>query len=391
MGHSLRPDNLTITPDFVISDGTHNTGYVLVSATGGVASWKNTFNLPGFQTKHYIGELWAGGVVAAVWKENDVEKCLITSLSDHSIAYSYFNPFDESTNTYTTTQYQWSTSGVTGSATSSYDGLVNTNYILNQLGSNAPAATYCANYKNPNYNTGTFSDWYLPSVTEMAQVVNNSFKINYAIKKYAMDNSKTILAFDSNNNTYVNYISKYLQQDGQFAIIDQSNNSYYWTSTEVMNSGGRDAYTINMSNNTPVKTDKNNNYAIRPVRIASETTIITAFEFTKSVGANYTIALNSQISGYGDFISEIGSCWNGPYSPSAGYGTGPDKLAIPLPTINDNKIVATMIYDPNIGFGYGVVSNIFTGVTFSTSSKYSVREYVITSKGDVKYGEQLVL
>ena len=55
MGHSLRPDNLTITPDFVISDGTHNTGYVLVSATGGVASWKNTFNLPGFQTKHYIG------------------------------------------------------------------------------------------------------------------------------------------------------------------------------------------------------------------------------------------------------------------------------------------------------------------------------------------------
>ena len=392
MGHSLRPDNLTITPDFVISDGTHNTGYVLVSDTGGVASWKDTFNLPGFQTKHYIGELWGGGVVVAVWKENDVEKCLITALSDYSILYSITNPGDEFSTYYTNTQHQWSTFGVTGSATSSYDGLANTNYILNQIGSNGPAATYCANYKNPDYNTGTFSDWYLPSVTEMSQVVNNSFKINYAIKKYTIDNSKIILARDSNDNTYVNYISKYPQQDGQFGILDQSINNYYWTSTEVMNSGGRDAYIINMSNNTPVKINKSGIFAIRPVRIASETKITTNFNLTSTNSVTtYTITLTSNIFGSGDVIVEIGACWNGPYLASSGYGPGPDKLAIPLPTTLNNKIVATMIYDPNIGIGYGNFQPNFSSVPFLFSSIYSVRAYAITDKGVIKYGEQLVL
>ena len=247
----------------------------------------------------------------------------------------------------------------------------------------------CLNYTNPNYSTGTFSDWYLPSVTEMQQVANNSFKINYSINKYAIDNSKTTYPWN-NSSLYVSFITKYRPNSGGFySIIIPIN--YYLTSTEVMNSGGLQAYSINMLDNSIFRINKSSYATVRPVRIASETKIITAFEFAKSFGSNYTIALDSLISGSGDAIVEIGSCWNGPYSPSAGYGTGPDKLAIPLPTISDNKIVATMIYDPNIGFGYGVVGNSFTGVTFSTSFKYSVREYVITSEGEIKYGEQLVL
>lgn len=385
MGHSLRPDNLTITPDFVITDGTHNSGYVLVSATGGVASWKNTDNLPGFKTSHYVGELWAGGVVAAVWKENDVEKCLIASLCDYSEVY-YSGIYDDYV---VTSQYIWSNISATSSATSSYDGLANSGYILAQPLSSSGAALNCSNYINPDYGTGTFSNWYLPSVTEMQIVANNSFKINYAINKYAIDNSKLTYPWNGSNQ-YVSYITKYKPQNGPFFSLFKFAN-YYWTSTEVMNSDGLQAYSINILNNTPSILNKNSGATVRPVRIASETKIITAFEFIKSFGANYTIALNSLISGSGDSIIEIGSCWNGPYSPSAGYGVGPDKLAIPLPTINDNKIVATMIYDPTIGFGYGVVGNSFTGVTFSTSFKYSIREYAITSEGEIKYGEQLVL
>lgn len=386
MGHSLRPDNLTITPDFVISDGTHNSGYVLVSATGGASSWKNTSDLPGFKTSHYVGELWAGGVVAAVWKENDVEKCLIAALCDYSyISPSSFDPGQY----YSTTQFIWSNINATGSATSSYNGLANSTYIIAQGAGTTNGAYVCLNYTNPNYSTGTFSDWYLPSVTEMQQVANNSFKINYSINKYAIDNSKTTYPWN-NSSLYVSFITKYRPNSGQFySIIIPIN--YYLTSTEVMNSGGLQAYSINMLDNTIFRINRSSYATVRPVRIASETKIITAFEFSKSFGANYTIALNSEISGSGDSIIEIGSCWNGPYSPSAGYGTGPDKLSVPLPTISDNKIVATMIYDPNIGFGYGVVTNNFSGVTFSTSFKYSVREYVITNEGEIKYGEQLVL
>lgn len=399
MGHSLRPDNLTITPDFVISDGTHNTGYVLVSATGGVASWKDTSNLPGFKTNHYVGELWAGGVVASVWKENGVEKCLIASLCDYSyIQYSSVQDDD-----FSFSQFPWSYIYATGSATSSHNGLLNSTYITTQSLSTNIGAYLCLNYINPDYSTGTFSDWYLPSVTEMQQVVNNSFKINYAIDNYAIDNSKTTKPWD-NSNGYVSYITKYQPLNWVYPQILKPVNDY-WTSTEVMNSGGNNAYAVNVANNTISISHKNQENTIRPVRIASETTIITAFEFVKSSGIpNYSVLLTSTIYGSGDVLIEIGVCRNGPYSPvtyglsseflnnrgdGAGYGAAPDKPAIPLPTISDTKTIATMIYDPGIGFGYGDFNSSLS--TFQNGSMYSIRAYAITNKGEVKYGEQLIL
>ena len=279
MGHSLRPDNLTITPDLVISDGTHNTGYVLVSATGGVATWKDTSNLPGFKTNHYVGELWGGGVVAAVWKENEVEKCLIASLCD----YSYILYFPGGGFYYPITQHAWSNISSISSATSSYDGLANSQYITAQSPSNTTNGAYlCLNYTNPNYSTGTFSDWYLPSVTEMQQVTNNSFKINYTINRYAIDNSKNEYPWD-NSNSYVSYITKYKPANGPMSFVYEEINNYL-TSTEVMNTSGLLAYAIDMSDNTIVKKNKSTTGSVRPVRIASDTKIITAVEFSKSSG-----------------------------------------------------------------------------------------------------------
>ena len=382
MGHSLRPDNLTITPDFVIADGTHNSGYVLVSDTGGVTSWKNSDNIPGFKTAHYVGELWAGGVVAAVWKENDVEKCLIVALCDFS-----YTTYDPSDTTYPTTQFIWSDISATGSATSSYDGLVNSNYITSQSSSTSTGAYICLNYTNPDYGTGTFSNWYLPSVTEMQQVANNSLKINSAINKYATYNSKSIQPWD-NSNQYVSYISKYEPANSLFNPLILNFN-YYWTSTEVMNANGTSAYAISILNNTPQIIHKDSANTIRPVRVVSETVIKTNSISQSSGVPSYNIYLYATISGSGDLIVEIGSCWNGPYLASAGYGVGPDKLSIPLPTISNNKVVSTMIYDPNIGFGYGDLTS-YVNPPFQLGNLYSIRPYVITSKGDVKYGDQIV-
>ena len=373
MGHSLRPDNLTITPDFVISDGTHNSGYVLVSATGGVASWKDPSDLPGFKTNHYIGELWGGGVVAGVWKENDIERCLIVALSNYSY-YGYDYGYESFIYFIT---HIWSNISATSSATSSYDGLSNSNYIIAQSPLDTSNAAYlCLNYTNPDYGTGTFSNWYLPSLSEMQQVSNNSFKINFSIESYANFNSKGIETyFDSGvSNLYVNFI------DGS-----------YWTSTEVMNSGGLKAYSVGSG-----KYNKNLSLSVRPVRIASDTTlkIIGVSTVPTTPTSTYTVNLTSSVLGFGDLIVEIGVCWNGPYANSTStipgaYGVGSDKLAIPLPTISDYSIVSST---PPIGF-YGDFNVTMPGFgTFNkTLGNYSFRSYAKTSKGDIKYGQQLVL
>ena len=381
MGHSLRADRLTITPDFVISDGTQNSGYVLVSATGGVASWKDISNLAGFKTNHYVGELWGGGVVASVWKENDIEKCLIVSLSDY--AYQIYD-FDFG-GYMRYSSHQWSNISVVGSANSSYDGLSNSNSIIAQPGHLSSSAGYCLSFTNPDFSTGTFSDWYLPSVTEMQELVNNSFKINFSIKKYADDNSKAIGTnyYGSDSNLYVEFLSIY------------NAGGSYWTSTEVMNSGGLNAYSIYLENSI-FKTTKSSSLKIRPVRIASDTTIRTTNVSTvpTTPTSTYTVNLTSNVSGLGDWIIEIGICWNGPYSNSTStipglYGVGPDKIAIPLPTISDFSSVSNT---PPIGF-YGNFSMTAPGFgTFDkTLGNYSFRAYAKTSKGDIKYGNQIVL
>ncbi len=384
MGHSLRPDNLTITPDFVISDGTHNSGYVLVSDASGLASWKDTSNLTGFKTNHYVGELWGGGVVSSVWKENiqnvDIEKCLIVSLSD----YAYTEIDYDLGYTIRTSSHQWSNIRATGSATSSYDGLSNSNYTITQPGHIYSSAGFCLSFTNPDFSTGTFSDWYLPSVTEMQELVNNSFKINYSIKKYADDNSKGIgnFFYGSDNNSYVDFLSIY-------------NGGSYWTSTEVMNSGGLNAYSIYLDNSISQST-KSSSFRIRPVRIASDTTIRTTNVSTvpTTPTSTYTVNLTSNVSGLGDLIIEIGVCYNGPYANSTStipglYGVGSDKIAIPLPTILDYSSVSNT---PPIGF-YGNFSITVPGFgTFNkTLGNYSFRAYAKTSTGDIKYGNQIVL
>jgi len=106
---------------------------------------------------HYIGELYGGGIVVAVWKESGVEHGLIASLTDVSASA------------------QWSS--ITGTligatAQSPIDGQANTTAIVAQ-GDVSGAAYLC-----DNYSAGGFTDWYLPAAWELNQCYNAAFVVN---------------------------------------------------------------------------------------------------------------------------------------------------------------------------------------------------------------------
>jgi len=118
---------------------------------------------------HYVGELFGGGIVAAVWKENNVEHCLICSLADMKTSGDVY-----------TMAYSGNTNTFIGTAGSAVDGQANTNAIIAQSGGgNTPdrAATVCDAYTYTDA-TGTYSDWYLPAIWELNQCYNSSFIIN---------------------------------------------------------------------------------------------------------------------------------------------------------------------------------------------------------------------
>jgi len=103
---------------------------------------------------HYVGELYQGGIVAAVWKESGVEKGLIAS------------PVDASTGAV------WSNATPASIGGSPIAGQSNTTAIINQSGHSASAALVCNAYAAGGYS------WYLPAAWEMTQLYNAAFVIN---------------------------------------------------------------------------------------------------------------------------------------------------------------------------------------------------------------------
>lgn len=105
---------------------------------------------------HYVGELFGGGIVVAVWKEAGIEHGLIASLFD--IGYT-----------------QWSnvSLSVGSTARSPVDGQTNTNAIIAQPGHNTSAAKLC-----DDFTSDGFSDWYLPAIWELNLCYNAAFVVN---------------------------------------------------------------------------------------------------------------------------------------------------------------------------------------------------------------------
>ena len=56
--------------------------------------------------------------------------------------------------------------------TNDWDGASNTTAITGQEGHTSSAAKLYEDYTNADYGTGTYSDWYLPSIAELNHVWN---------------------------------------------------------------------------------------------------------------------------------------------------------------------------------------------------------------------------
>lgn len=154
--------------------GTTDNPYI-VSSTGGFT--------------HYIGELFGGGIVVAVWKVSGEEHGLIASLTDVSDSAAWSNVWN-----------------FVGTAQSLVDGLSNTNAIIAQNGHTLSAAKLCR-----DYTAGGFTDWYLPAIWELEQCKNVYLIIN--------------IILGSANGFHIGYC------DSEY----KWRKSCYWSSTEYSN------------------------------------------------------------------------------------------------------------------------------------------------------------
>ena len=108
---------------------------------------------------HYIGEVFGGGVIFHLWKDNSgVEHGLVVDLNDLSGAAGYSNV----DNTL-----------IGLSAQSYWNGLGNSNSIVAQIGHTSSAAALCLNSSSSGQN-----DWYLPSIQELNMLWNNYFNVS---------------------------------------------------------------------------------------------------------------------------------------------------------------------------------------------------------------------
>ena len=113
------------------------------------------------EDRHYIGEFFGGGIV--FWVDSKGEHGLIASLVDlggpPALTIWQGAPF------------------ATG-ATSSWDGLTNTNTAY----ASCVAVSWCYFYININYGTGVYGDWYMPSMKELSMMYQQQWIINKSIQ-----------------------------------------------------------------------------------------------------------------------------------------------------------------------------------------------------------------
>lgn len=251
MSHYIDQKKIIFNTNLVIQDGKQSTDYILVSDDNGVVKWDSKTNY--VSTKefdHYIGEWFGGGVVVSVWKENNVEKCLVVAPQDCSFAGTNrwtegnYDPWSQPI--YTNYPFlgftmPWSNvNNQTSGASWSVSGASNSNIITTQPGFSTTinpfineetnnvsgysgAAQYALNYINPDLGTGIYNDWYLPAVHEILTLWNNASLVNKVLYEYSQYNSIPLTTTSTTTNTYINL----------FGVNSSYTNFGYWTSTEA--------------------------------------------------------------------------------------------------------------------------------------------------------------
>jgi hypothetical protein len=115
-------------------------------------------------SRHYIGELFGGGIVFYIDKTGAHGLvCSLVDLKPDTIWSNIWN------------------SAIGASARSMWDGLSNSIAIANQHYHSNSAAKLCLDYQNEDYGTGVFSDWYLPSFHEWFKIYTTKYEITSAL------------------------------------------------------------------------------------------------------------------------------------------------------------------------------------------------------------------
>jgi hypothetical protein len=88
------------------------------------------------------------------------------------------------------------------------DGQANTNAIIADNNTADKAATVCDDYVNPDTGTGVYSDWYLPSVSEMRTCYDNKGLLNFILgltNGFKGAAYSTSTEFSATNNWFANF------------------------------------------------------------------------------------------------------------------------------------------------------------------------------------------
>ncbi|MBZ0327561.1 MAG: DUF1566 domain-containing protein [Altibacter sp.] len=214
-----RVDEFSVTTPISAQDG------MLVFVTGngtpakGFYYWDDNSSswVPINKTRHYVGELYGGGIVYYVY--DDGEHGLIASLDD----------LDDGSGV------TWGLDGVDVTNCESYfDGITNTASIIAAGGQSNEAAGLCN-----TYTAFGFSDWYLPSLLELREMENAILTLNIVLTN---DGDAT------SNPISMDYFSLHS----------------YWTSTEYI--GSSTSYSHNFYSFFTQMHSKTSTHKVRAIR-----------------------------------------------------------------------------------------------------------------------------
>jgi hypothetical protein len=135
-------------------------GYYVNRGTPAAPLWQSVSRPP-----HYVGELYGGGVV--FWVDATGEHGLIVAMTDQSPTQVWSN-IDNT--------------AIGSTAQSDWNGQANATATIGQVGHTSSAAKLCDDYTNTDYGTGVFTDWYLPSLTELSSLWQNLYPVQKALE-----------------------------------------------------------------------------------------------------------------------------------------------------------------------------------------------------------------
>jgi hypothetical protein len=205
MGHSIKNTSIWIDGNFRLNNGSQFKDYALMSGTSGQATW-TSFTASSFLNRRqsrYVGELYEGGIIVAIWRDGLGERCLIAGLKvlDYQRVISG--------RTYINYGLSWSSAwNTTPQPKMRYNHFGLSNSVAIAASYSNSAAQKCLDYVNEDLGIGIYDDWYLPAGTELLALSNNSAIFNNVAYDFSIRNSLRIKgvvnenAFISGSTTY---------------------------------------------------------------------------------------------------------------------------------------------------------------------------------------------